>query len=334
MPRTAAIAAATLLLVTGRAAAQVRFDERVEVSRVLIDARVVDARGNPVGGLRPADFRIEVDGRAARLEWLEWVGGNAGDAGSAGHTATGRLIVFLFQKSLIGSRAEGFVRMMRESSRFIDRLGELDRVAVLVHDSRLRLWLDFTRDRDRLRRTLSGGLLHDPPPQQEDGGVSLAARLREIRAERDTFEEALATIAQALRPIDGAKSLVLFGYGFGRFRAGLGGPELSYAELNEDYDQAREALVAARVSVFALDITRAHFHTLETALVSVAEATGGFYAKTHEFTALAMDRLEGALAGHYVLAVEASTTHKGRHDVRIAVRAPGTTVMARPYYID
>lgn len=337
MTRTAAIAAALLLLAIRGADAQVRFDERIEVSRVLIDARVVDSHGKPVGGLGRDDFRIEIDGRPARLEWVEWVGeraygGNAGDTVNAG---SGRLVVFLFQKSLMGSRAEGFVRMMREATRFVDRLGESDRVAVLVHDSRLRLWLDFTNDRERLRHTLTEGLLHEPPGGHEVRGASLASRLPpHVADESDTFEGALSMIAGALREVDGAKSLVLFGYGFGRFRAGLGGPLTSYAQLDDEYARARNALASARVSVFALDITHAHFHTLETALMAVAEATGGFYAKTHEFPALAMDRLAGALAGHYVLSVETSSLRMGRHDVRIRVRTPGATVLARRDYVE
>lgn len=338
MRRTAALAAAALLLTTRSVAAQVRFDERVDVSRVLVDARVVDGRGDPVGGLGIDDFRIEVDGRPARVEWVRWVGErvNGGDAANAGPGAdgTGRLVVFLFQKSLVASRAEGFVRMMRESARFVDRLNDSDRVAVLVHDSRLRLWLDFTSDRERLRNALGAGLLAEPPQSQAVGETSLASALASQRDRSSTFEGALAMVGDALRHVEGAKSLVLVGHGFGEFRAGPGGPGTSYAHLGEEYARAREALVGARVSVFALDITQAHFHTLETALVSVAAATGGFYAKTHEFTGLAMNRLQGALAGHFVLSVETPRARTGRHELRIRVRAPGAVVLARPYYVD
>ena len=74
----------------------------------------------------------------------------------------GRLLVFLFQKDLTHGRVEGMLRMMRESAAFVDRLGPNDRAAVVVFDSRLHIWQDFTNDRARLSSVLSGGILSAP----------------------------------------------------------------------------------------------------------------------------------------------------------------------------
>jgi hypothetical protein len=69
-------------------------------------------------------------------------------------------------------------------------------------------------------------------------------------------------------------------------------------------------------------------------LEQVAEDTGGFYAKTHLFPDQAMSRLEGALAGHYVLAIEKPPGKPGRHRVSVKrVGGPGT-VLARDSYVD
>jgi hypothetical protein len=248
---------------------------------------------------------------------------------------SGRLVVFLFQKDLMPSRVEGMIRMMRDSARFVDRLQPDDRAAVLVYDSRLHLWLDFTADRDLLRRTLGRGILFEPPSQGESGPVSLRAALA-ARPPSDAYspEDALRVIGETLRPFEGAKSLVMFGYGFGDFRPGFGDPLAGRAVLDRRYERAREALVAARVSVFALDITQANAHTLEGGLMTVAEETGGFYASTFEFPALAFERLDGALAGYYVLSVEAPSGRSGRHRIDVDVRARGATVLARQYYVD
>ena len=59
-------------------------------------------------------------------------------------------------------------------------------------------------------------------------------------------------------------------------------------------------------------MTDADYHTLEVGLEQVAADTGGFYAKTHLFPAQAMTRLEGAMAGHYVLAFEKPPSGAGR----------------------
>ena len=64
-----AIAAiATVISGVGIGAQQApRFVERVDVARVIIDARVLDDRGNPVPGLTAGDFKVSIDGTTARV---------------------------------------------------------------------------------------------------------------------------------------------------------------------------------------------------------------------------------------------------------------------------
>src|ERR1700716_152508 len=52
-----------------------RFGERVDVARIIVDARVLDDRGNPIPGLTADDFKIRIDGKLARVETAAWVGG-------------------------------------------------------------------------------------------------------------------------------------------------------------------------------------------------------------------------------------------------------------------
>jgi hypothetical protein len=113
-----------------------------------------------------------------------------------------------------------------------------------------------------------------------------------------------------LEPLPGSKALVLVGHGFGRLSA-------SGMSMAPDYDPARRALVAARTSVFSLDVTDADYHSLEVGLQIVAEQTGGFYQRTHIFSDLAMRRLAGVLAGYYVLFVEKPETVRRTHDVEV-----------------
>ncbi len=328
------------------AAAQVRSDERVEVARVLVDARVTDRQGRPVRDLRAADFQVEIDGSAAPVESATWIGYasstlGAGSDGAVTSTPAavspaqpGRLTVFMFQHSLERSRIGGMLQMMHESARFVDRLGPSDRGAVVVFDSRLRVWQDFTTDRVRLSEVLGRGILFERPDEEPAPGVSLVASLDRDAAEHAaSMEEALLVVARALRPIEGAKSLVIFGHGFGSFTP-LAGSPTGMALLGPDYEAAREALIAARVTVFALDITNADSHTLEGGLIAAAEDTGGFYAKVNIQQAAAMDRLEGALDGYYLLAVERPATSRGRHDIRVSTTVSKATVSARRYYVD
>ena len=136
-----------------------RFGERVNVRRIIVDARVLDDRGNPVIGLSADDFKVRVDGKPGRVETATWVGDRPSELDeapipsapvSAGGRALGRLVVFLFQKDLEPGRIEGLMQMLLRSRNFLDTLTDVDRVAILSFDSHLKIWTDFTNNRDRL----------------------------------------------------------------------------------------------------------------------------------------------------------------------------------------
>jgi VWFA-related protein len=309
------------------------YTERVEVTRLLLDARVLDDRGQPVRDLTADDFIVTVGGKVARVESAVWVGAEANPAPvgadiRVGPADEGRLIVFVFQKSLEPTRIAGFMRMLIEARGVLDTLSPRDRVAVLSFDSRLQVWVDFTNDYARVRRIFEDGILFERAGSvQESDRVSLVRRLTPDTARRTyTIERALWRIGDALADVPGAKSIVLVGHGFGRF--GLSG-----VTMENEYEPMREALQQARASVFSLDVTTADYHSLEAGLQLVAEHTGGFFARTHLFASRAVRTLLGALAGHYTLFVELPALREGSHgsDIKLAKRKGH--VLARSTYL-
>jgi hypothetical protein len=241
----------------------------------------------------------------------------------------GRLIVMLFQKDFDPSRLTGLLRMQSKAVKFLETLGPEDRVAVLTFDYHLKLWQDFTGDRERLRRVIKQSLFFgkfpsgqsvDPPSLAESFDFDAAKRASEP-------ESALLLIARALQPLRGPKSLVFFGWGMGRLSG-------DHVFLHSDYGPARQALLDAHVTVFTLDVTDADYHTLEVGLEQVAADTGGFYAKTHLFPTLAMARLEGALAGHYLLVFEKPGYKRGPHRVEVRLQGIKGDVLAKNSYVD
>jgi len=317
------------------------FIERVDVARVVIDTRVVDSQGLPIRGLEIEDFAVRLNGRSARVESVSWVGDGEssapgaeapvtapGDAAEgAAAQAPGRLIVLLFQKDLEPTRIVGLMRMLIHAQGFLETLTPDDRVAVLSFDSHLKIWLDFTSDHERLRRVFERGILLEQPTSIEARGYpSIVERLSQQEG-RQAYgvEKALRLIADAIAPLPGSKSLVLVGHGFGRYGA-------TGVTMEPDYDDAIAALVAARASVFSLDVTQADYHSLEAGLQLVAAQTGGFYARTHRFSSQAMRRLTGALAGYYVLIVESSEPVEGRPDFDVKLTRRRGTVLARSIF--
>jgi len=316
----------------------IRFRDRVDVESVVVDARVVDGAGRPIRGLGPADFRLKVDGRVVPVQSVTWVDESAppdpettAAAAQAGAPLPprGRLIVFFFQKDLDRSRVMGFLQMLRRAREMLDSLGVEDRVAVVSFDSHLKVWTDFTADRARLRRVLDRSLLFERVPILAPGETpSLVEYLEPGAARRAAAPEtALLQLGEALRELPGTKSLVLFGWGMGSWSPGVG------VFLDHDYGPARQALVEGRVTVFALDVTNADYHTLEVGLEQVAEDTGGFYAKTHLFPGQAFDRLGRALEGHYELSFAKPDLKPGEHDLDIGLVRRKGTVLARPSYV-
>jgi VWFA-related protein len=331
-----ALSAAALLL-RGQDA---RFKERVDVERVLLDARVLDGLGEPRRDLKPADFRVKVDGRLVPVESAYWVDASTPyaeglppeHASSVGapQVPPGRLIVFFFQKDLEPSRGPGLMRMIHEAGRMLDTLRPGDRVAVASFDSHLKLWTDFTEDREALRRGIKHSVLFESraPEIVEGPFPSLAAAFDPTAARRAaTPEKGLFVLAEALRALPGPKSLVFFGWGMGRLTP-LG------VRMEADYGPAASALLDSRTTVFSLDVTDADRHSLEAGLQQVAHDTGGFYARTHDFSAAAMKRLRWALMGHYVLVFERPPLPRGAHSVQVdLVGVPGE-VLAKPQYVD
>jgi len=340
------LGALALLVAAGPASLlqQPRFEEKLEVTRVVVDARVLDSRGRPILGLGPGDFRVRVDGTVVPLESAEWIpAAGAAEAGvserrvpepetapGGGEAAGGgRLIVLLFQRDIGDQRVKGIIRMNQRARVFLDTLSLADRVAVLLFDSHLRMFCDFTPDKARVADLLERRLLFEwPAPPGPGPAPSLAAHFdREAARRAAEPETALLVVANALKPLPGPKSIVFFGWGLGRLTGGG-------VIMDPDYDPARRALAQARAAVFALDVSDADYHSLEVGLVRVAADTGGLYMKTHEFPLLAMKAVEGAIKGHYVLSFESPGGRRGTRSLRIDLAGRRGTVLARNAFAD
>jgi hypothetical protein len=142
----------------------------------------------------------------------------------------------------------------------------------------------------------------------------------------------LLVIGRALDGLPGAKGMVLLGHGFGRIVGG-GGPGWPLVGFDPEYSEARRLLARARTTVYCLDLTRADAHTLETGLVAVAEDTGGFYVRTHQFPGQAMSRLAQALGGHYEVSFEKPDLPRGEHVIRVELVGRKGVVLARRSYV-
>jgi len=318
-----------------------QLQETITVSRVVVDARVTEYGGEPITDLTAADFEVRIGGKRAVVESAEWVA-DVGVVESSSLPVVedrpaeplvdsstrrlGRLFVLFVQTDFARDswRTQGQMKFMQHYERLLETLLPEDRVAVFSFDSRLKFRLDFSSDRDAIREALRQTLFINVPPEPPIvPSPSIASRLdREDMRRAAHSETGLLVVANALRSIPGPKTLLLLGWGLGERT--LGG-----VSMKRQWGPARVALEAARVSIFALDTTDADYHDLEVGLIAAAEQTGGFYAKTHIFPHVAIERLQRTLSGHYELTLRAVDDLKpGTQNLIVRVKRRGAIVLA------
>jgi VWFA-related protein len=322
-----------LLVFAAAARAQEPVTFQLTVERLIVDAHVTDDAGNPILELGPNDFVVTIDGKPVKVESADWV--RQEEAALYGveekprrelSGRRGRLLVFFFQTDFqrASTRVSGQVRMIEYAQRFLEGLGPDDRVAVVSHDTHLKLIQDFTSDRERLRHAIRESIrIKQRRGAEIVPSPSLAARLDPEEARKAARpEKALFLIGNALLPIDGPKTLVLFGWGLGHLT--------SFGVVDDkSYFIARRALEESRTSVFSLDISDADWHSLEVGLEKVSKQTGGFYAKTHLFPQFAMDKLRRTISGHYEIVVNTAGVPPGFHKVEVTLAGRRGNVYAR-----
>src|SRR3954447_12741962 len=181
-----------VLLIATSARPQVQ--ERITVERIIVDTRVTDDRGNPITGLKAADFKVRIDGKPAVVEWSAWIPETAAardlasiDAAIADVNTSldqpaprGRLLIFFYQTDFArnSSRIAGQMQTVVNADDWLDWLDPEDRVAVFSFDSHLKFRLDFTSNKDHIKDAMQQALLtDDPPPPRMVPMPALAKRL-------------------------------------------------------------------------------------------------------------------------------------------------------------
>jgi VWFA-related protein len=344
---------------TPRAAAPAaQFGEEIDVRLFTVVVRVVDGLGHPIAGLTPADFRLRVGRKEVPVTAVDWhssgepapapspapmepspvpsaplaagAGAASGSPDDGSAVNPGKLVVvFVEADNNEPGRVRGHLRTLPFTRHLLDSLAPEDRVAVVSFDSHLKLWQDFTRERQPAHEAIyrAIGFGGRPPALTAADPAALAAHF-DLEKARDAAspERALAVTAEALAHLPGEKVLVFLGWGLGSFSS-FG------TQMTPAFAPAVRALKAARVTVFVLDVTEAGSHDLEVGLQSVAEATGGTYDKTFYFPGLAVAQLANTISGYYVLSLDSAAIPSRGGWVSAELRRRKGTVLLRPVAI-
>ena len=318
------------------------FDDSITVALETVQVRVIDNAGRPIRGLKPEDFRVLVRGQEVPVVALDWI--SSADPAPAAPPAEllpegepetgelpvlpetqGKLVVFFVQADLNPTRISGQMRLRPYTRELLATLHPSDRIAVVSFDSHLKLWLDFTDDREAVHAAIDRAMIFNPQGEvAPTGPPSLADRFDLDAAFRAASpERAMELVAEALTDLPGEKTMLYLGWSWGVDRFG---------QMRRGAWKAVEALAAARVTVFTLDVTSADEHDLESGLQSIAAITGGTYVRTFRQPGVATDRIAGAISGWYVLSFDRSLLQDlERERVKIELRdRRGAEVLTRP----
>ena len=315
------------------------YQETVTVVRYLVDVRVTDAAGRAITDLKPEEFSAKIGKEVAFVESATWVGSSgttavavldqtSEDFGRLIEEPQGRLIVLFIQTDFgrNAPRITGHLAFNPIADQIIRMLEPNDRVAVLQHDSHLKVRLDFSLDRQAIRRAVRDSIRIEKVPMPEMAiGYSLVRHLNQA-AMRDSVstESSLLLIASALRELEGSKLIILAGWGLGETQGGR--------------------LVARRDALGVLHRDKVPVISVSTGMVggsltpgmrAIGVATGGAYAgSTQQFPQQTMVRVAGALAGYYELALRSNAVlDSGRYPLSVVSARRGSVVNAPPFVI-
>jgi hypothetical protein len=336
-------------------AAYAQYEETITVSRIVIDARVTNADGAAITDLKPEDFVVRIGGAPATVASATWTnetevprvprsssGSSEGDetetpeepeelrgtvdpdALRAMLDASGRLIVIFVQTdfqraSMRVGRQMGFRTYAEE---IINSFDDDDRFAVFSFDSHLKFRCDLTTDKEAAIRAMNESIrINQPPPPPAVPEPSLASLLDRDEMKRAVSSEAgMLIVANALKQIEGPKTMLLIGWG-------LGVKHRNIVSTRHEWPATRAALQEARVTVMSLNTGLGG--ELSYGMEMASKDTGGMYALASDFPHQVSKRVRGTMLGRWELElVTAKPLASGTYTVDVRVKRRGAVVLA------
>lgn len=315
MKRFAVGLAVLALALPAAAQQQPQFEEKIDVNLVLLDVIVTDGKGNQILGLAKDDFVVKENGVEQPVESVDYFTNrklldqreeNAPFKVEQVHEE--RYFVLFFDKPSDPGVLQDSLNLARNAARKFVRneLKEGDRVAIVGHDVRLKIYSDFTSDKQQLEKALNEAARFGRGLTRATTDVADASILRHINIDTminhtGTVYQALDVLADAVRPIRARKNLVLFSPGIMEINEEVRGGLI--VSRSRHLDPALEALNAANVSVYPVQLQRnvsldPVFHQR---LEEFASSTGGQYFRFNTNFEPALDKIDDSNAGYYLL---------------------------------
>ena len=332
----------------GTAPADISLNERIRVAEVLLDVLVTDRKGNVIQDLGAEDFVVLHDGEEQEVTSAAFYGGpdEFSATGGGATTRTDRYFILMFHDQRM--QAPFLAGPQMDNARWLKRwieeeLQPNDQVAVFAYQARLKVYLDFTRDRDDVVAAVdaaSQGKRDLEPratrsaPVFDPNSPSLVVNLpkgKELARRSRKLQQALELLGEAAAGIAGRKNLVMFSLGFGEV-----GQFGSYTPDARYYPQMRESLNAGNVAVYTVDTMGSRRRSiasgsLNDSLSLISNDTGGHYYANFTNIMTPMRQVAEENQGYYLVSFrseyEAGT--QGYRGIKVRVRDAKYKVRSR-----
>ena len=330
------------------APADISLNERIRVAEVLLDVLVTDRKGNVIDDLGAEDFVVVHKGEEQEVISASFYGGPSelASPGGGGTARTDRYFILMFHDQRL--EAPFLVGPQMDNARWLKRwieeeLQPNDQVAVFAYQTRLKFYLDFSRDRDEIlaavqaasqgKRDLDRWVTRSAPefdPNSPSLGVNLPTG-KELARRSRKLQEGLELLGEVAEGVAGRKNLIMFSLGFGEI-----GQLGSYTPDARYYPQMREALNAGNVAVYTIDTMGSRRRaiasgSLNDSLSLISNDTGGHYYANFTNVMTPMRQVAGENQGYYLLSFrseyEAGTG--GYRNIKVKVREGKYKVRSR-----
>ena len=348
MKRLFTAAALLALALPSFAQPQQPFQEEIEVNAVLLDVLVTDSEGHQILGLDKDDFVVKENGVQQTVESADYLTNRRlldkreeQAPFKVERVTDARYFIFFFDKPSDPSVLFDQVTLAREAVRDFVRndMKPSDLVAIAGHDTRLKIYSDFTNDAKKLERALDAVTTFSLGITRADEGTA-PSLLRGMSAKQlvnktGTVYQAVDLLADSVRPIRARKNLVLFSPGIADREETLVGGDM-LASRSRYLDPMLESLNAANVSVYGVQLQRdvAGRSLFHQRLGEMSDVTGGHYFPINVSFRPAIERVEQTNSGYYLVTYR-SPHRKGEtgfQKVDVSVKNPEFRVVARSGY--
>ncbi|HVT45827.1 MAG TPA: VWA domain-containing protein [Thermoanaerobaculia bacterium] len=326
-----------------------RFEEQIDVNVVLVDATVTDRRGRHILGLAKDDFIIKEDGVVQEIASVDYFT-NRRLLDSPEEKAKfkvervrqERYFIFFFDRFLDLSERSAYQADLMQARRAAKDLVQRDllpedRVAVAGFDARLKIFTDFTGDKKTILAALDevlsfGQGLREPAASSSAESILGNIDLKEMMDRTGTQYDALRVLADAVRPIQARKVVMLFSPGVwdvDRLQSQFIAPE------HHRYEPMLHALNRANVSVYAINPMRdTQIRAGEDTLTRTTTETGGEYFRQSVSFLVPLRKIENENNGYYLLTYHAKKPKgaTGYQKIDVALRNPEFRLKAREGY--